>query len=95
MKAAHTDTDSNALSYKIPSQADFLIVYSTAPGFFSWRNREAGSWFVQALCQVLEQYGKHFLKINGKQSKSKSLYLFRYNNRPVVKYDSCGKEGCF
>ena len=29
---AHTETDSAALSYKIPSHADFLIAYSTIPG---------------------------------------------------------------
>jgi len=54
-KVANTETDSNAMSYKIPSHADFLIVYSTIPGFYSWRNTTAGSWFVQALCYVLQR----------------------------------------
>eukprot|EP00095_Tigriopus_kingsejongensis_P001510 snap_masked-scaffold220_size252247-processed-gene-0.1 protein:Tk01510 transcript:snap_masked-scaffold220_size252247-processed-gene-0.1-mRNA-1 annotation:"casp1_spofr ame: full" len=52
-KCSTTETDSSALSYKIPSHADFLIGYSTIPGFYSWRNVTAGSWFIQALCQVL------------------------------------------
>lgn len=53
----HTATDSNAMSYKIPSHADFLIAYSTIPGFYSWRNTTAGSWFVQAICHVLQRQG--------------------------------------
>ena len=31
------------MSYKIPSHADFLIAYSTIPGFYSWRNTTAGT----------------------------------------------------
>lgn len=53
-----TETDSSATSYKIPTHADFLIVYSTIPGFYSWRNTSAGSWFVQALCHVLRRVGR-------------------------------------
>lgn len=53
-----TQTDSSAMSYKIPTHADFLIVYSTIPGFYSWRNTTAGSWFVQALCHVLQRKGR-------------------------------------
>jgi caspase-like apoptosis-related cysteine protease len=37
-----TETDSNAMTYKIPNHADFLIAYSTIPGFYSWRNTSAG-----------------------------------------------------
>jgi len=50
---AKTETDSSAHTYKIPSHADFLIAYSTIPGFYSWRNTSNGSWFVQALCKEL------------------------------------------
>lgn len=41
---------------KIPVESDFLIAYSVVPGFYSWRNNEDGSWFVQALTQVLEHF---------------------------------------
>uniref|UniRef100_A0A1B6DZR3 Caspase-1 n=1 Tax=Clastoptera arizonana TaxID=38151 RepID=A0A1B6DZR3_9HEMI len=44
-------------SYKIPAHADFVIAYSTIPGFYSWRNTSRGSWFMQALCQELNEYG--------------------------------------
>jgi len=38
---------------RIPIEADFLYAYSTTPGYFSWRNSNKGSWFVQALYQQL------------------------------------------
>lgn len=51
----HTsETDSSSNSYKIPSMADFLIVHSTTDGFYSWRNPEMGTWFIQAFCQVVK-----------------------------------------
>ncbi|EFX74107.1 hypothetical protein DAPPUDRAFT_307426 [Daphnia pulex] len=54
-----TETDSpSAVAYKIPTHADFLIAYSTVPGFYSWRNTTNGSWFVQALCYVLSERGR-------------------------------------
>ncbi|XP_026880519.2 caspase-3a [Electrophorus electricus] len=43
---------------KIPVEADFLYAYSTAPGYYSWRNTMTGSWFVQALCEMLCTYGR-------------------------------------
>ncbi|XP_026526250.1 caspase-7 [Notechis scutatus] len=45
--------------YKIPVEADFLYAYSTVPGYYSWRNSGRGSWFVQSLCSVLNEYGKN------------------------------------
>ncbi|EEB13085.1 Caspase-1 precursor, putative [Pediculus humanus corporis] len=50
-----TETDGH-VSYKIPIHADFLIAYSTIPGYYSWRNTTKGSWFIQALCMELENY---------------------------------------
>ena len=54
----HLDTFSKVILimfFRIPNHADFLIVYSTIPGFYSWRNTTAGSWFVQALVHVLQR----------------------------------------
>lgn len=42
--------------HKIPSEADFLIAYSVVPGYYSWRNSANGSWFVQALSEVLAKH---------------------------------------
>jgi caspase 7 len=54
---SRTQTDAGSTTYKIPSHADFLIGYSTIPGFYSWRNTTAGSWFIQAFCHVLQREG--------------------------------------
>ncbi|KAK3528862.1 hypothetical protein QTP70_011733 [Hemibagrus guttatus] len=51
------ETDANP-RHKIPVEADFLFAYSTVPGYYSWRNPGRGSWFVQALCNVLSESGK-------------------------------------
>lgn len=51
-------TDGISQVYKIPTHADFLIAYSTIPGFYSWRNTLQGSWFIQALSNVLENHGR-------------------------------------
>ncbi|XP_043983247.1 caspase-3-like isoform X2 [Gambusia affinis] len=41
---------------KIPVEADFMYAYSTAPGFYSWRNTSYGSWFIQSLCENLAKF---------------------------------------
>lgn len=51
-----SDSDSNQQNLRIPTHADFLIVYSTVPGFYSWRNTTNGSWFVQSLSAALQKY---------------------------------------
>lgn len=52
------DTDSGTEdSMKIPVEADFLYAYSTAPGYYSWRNTQTGSWFMQSLCELLSKHG--------------------------------------
>mmetsp|Transcript_13415 Transcript_13415/g.24013 ORF Transcript_13415/g.24013 Transcript_13415/m.24013 type:complete len:113 (+) Transcript_13415:2-340(+) len=43
---------------KIPSESDFLIAYSVVPGYYSWRNSTNGSWFVQALSEVLMKHAQ-------------------------------------
>ncbi|XP_054584980.1 caspase-7 isoform X4 [Eptesicus fuscus] len=52
-----SDTDASPRQ-KIPVEADFLFAYSTVSGYYSWRNPGCGSWFVQALCATLNEYGK-------------------------------------
>ncbi|KAI7801317.1 caspase-3b [Triplophysa rosa] len=43
---------------KIPVEADFLYAFSTAPGYYSWRNVCNGSWFITSLCDMLSRYGR-------------------------------------
>uniref|UniRef100_A0A8D2H186 Caspase-3 n=1 Tax=Urocitellus parryii TaxID=9999 RepID=A0A8D2H186_UROPR len=47
--------DDDMACHKIPVEADFLYAYSTAPGYYSWRNSKDGSWFIQSLCALLKQ----------------------------------------
>jgi len=75
-----TETDAKSMSYKIPSHADFLIAYSTIPGFYSWRNTTAGSWFMQALCHVLQRQGNtHDLLSNMTRVARKVAFDFQSN----------------
>lgn len=43
--------------FRIPNEADFIISYSTVPGYYSWRNSTYGSWYIQALVSILDEYG--------------------------------------
>ncbi|NWW31472.1 CASP9 protein, partial [Panurus biarmicus] len=40
----------------LPTPSDILVSYSTFPGFVSWREKSSGSWYVEMLDSVLEQY---------------------------------------
>lgn len=51
-----SETDSVA-SYKIPTHADFLLAHSSVQGFYTWRNLVKGTWYIQCLCDVLDEYG--------------------------------------
>ncbi|XP_041364768.1 caspase-3-like [Gigantopelta aegis] len=44
------------VTYRIPTEADFLMAYSVVPGYFSWRNSTHGSWFIRALSEVLKEH---------------------------------------
>jgi len=73
-------TDAGHGYYRIPNYADFLIAYSTVPGYYSWRNTTQGSWFIQALTHVL---GKHSQNMD-------LLTMMTIVNRLVAyDYESC------
>ena len=40
-----------------PSHPDFLVAWSTIPGFVSFRDENLGSWFMQSLCIHMLEYG--------------------------------------
>lgn len=40
--------------FVIPTMADFLIFFSSAEGYCSFREADDGSWFVQALCAAFQ-----------------------------------------
>jgi len=41
----------------LPREADFLYAYSTAPGFFAFRNSTKGSYFMQAISKIFKEDG--------------------------------------
>lgn len=43
-------------------QKDFLIVYSTMPGYLSYRDTAMGTWFIESLCNVVNE-NKHKLDL--------------------------------
>lgn len=51
-------TDSRTDSYTIPTFSDILVAYSTQDGFYSWRNPDDGSWFIQAICEEFNIHGR-------------------------------------
>lgn len=55
---ASDQVDAKALHeevFVIPTLADLLVMYSTAEGYYSFRNPADGSWFIQALCEELQE----------------------------------------
>ncbi|KAM6928567.1 caspase-9 isoform 2-T2 [Lycodopsis pacificus] len=39
----------------LPTPSDILVSYSTFPGYVSWRDPQAGSWYVEILNSILEE----------------------------------------
>ncbi|XP_023601704.1 caspase-9 isoform X1 [Myotis lucifugus] len=40
----------------LPTPSDIFVSYSTFPGFVSWRDTNNGSWYIETLVGVLEQW---------------------------------------
>lgn len=51
----HTFSSASSLRWA-PSKSDMIICYPTQQGYRAWRNREQGSWFIQAIVKVFMQY---------------------------------------
>ncbi|XP_063980069.1 caspase-1-like isoform X2 [Diachasmimorpha longicaudata] len=51
-----TEVDSAATFYTLPTHADFLFAHSTVDGHYSWRNPEYGTWFIQCLCDTIDEH---------------------------------------
>ncbi|XP_047741208.1 caspase-1 isoform X2 [Hyalella azteca] len=59
-------TDSPGSEYKLPVTADYFTMWSTVPGYYSWRRIRVptpnldpitkGSWFIQSLLKVLRSH---------------------------------------
>lgn len=54
-KLVETDLPTEKLNMGYSLESDFLFFYSTVPGSVAYRDKEKGSWFIQDLCQVLNE----------------------------------------
>ncbi|MGH0130055.1 UNVERIFIED_CONTAM: hypothetical protein FKN15_040792 [Acipenser sinensis] len=50
------DSDEPDARASLPTPSDILVSYSTFPGYVSWRDTQAGSWYVETLDNVLEEF---------------------------------------
>ncbi|XP_034280193.1 caspase-9 isoform X2 [Pantherophis guttatus] len=50
------DSDELDATASLPTDSDILVCYPTFPGHVSWRDTQSGSWFIEALDQVLAEY---------------------------------------
>eukprot|EP00794_Sanderia_malayensis_P016964 gene16964-18673_t len=44
--------DDRTNDISLPAESDFIYAYSTVPGYYSWRNSQRGSWFIQGIIEV-------------------------------------------
>uniref|UniRef100_A0A2C9LIW4 Caspase family p10 domain-containing protein n=1 Tax=Biomphalaria glabrata TaxID=6526 RepID=A0A2C9LIW4_BIOGL len=44
---------------QLPSMSDMLICYPTQTGYYAWRNRARGSWYIEAIVQVFMRFAKN------------------------------------
>ncbi|KAJ8338521.1 hypothetical protein SKAU_G00374870 [Synaphobranchus kaupii] len=49
------DTDAVVPQDSIPEEADFLLGMATVPHFASFRDKKMGTWYIQSLCNNLQQ----------------------------------------
>ncbi|KAF2880709.1 hypothetical protein ILUMI_25469 [Ignelater luminosus] len=71
--------DSKHQVYTVPAMADFLVMYSTYDGYYSWRSPITGSWFIQSLCSELKEHAR---------DKDLQTILTFVNRRMAIKYRS-------
>lgn len=71
---------------RIPVEADFLYAYSTAPGYYSWRNTMTGSWFMQSLCDMFTKYGRELELLH---------IMTRVNHKVAVEFESISNSPGF
>lgn len=50
-------TEASSAVYQLPNEIDFIIVHSSAEGYYSFRKETEGSCFIQCLCDELDQNG--------------------------------------
>ncbi|CAG2230422.1 CASP2 [Mytilus edulis] len=44
--------------YQLPTMSDMLICFPTQTGHYAWRNKDRGSWYIEALVQVFMKFAR-------------------------------------
>ncbi|CAH8459790.1 unnamed protein product [Schistosoma guineensis] len=74
----------------LPHMSDCVIVYSTLPGFVSWRSEIEGSWYVKVFVEVTRLHGHrlHILEllteVNNRLVSEASNYGIKQISQPVT-----------
>ncbi|XP_043972852.1 caspase-9 [Gambusia affinis] len=67
----------------LPTPSDILVSYSTFPGFVSWRDIQAGSWYIETLDRILElnaatdDLASMLMMVNNEVSQNSAKGLFK------------------
>jgi len=74
------ETDGQSVTILV--EADFLYIYSSAPGYVSFQNPNSGSWLIGELCSVLEKYHKEEDMLTMLTRVCNHLAFFRASKTP-------------
>lgn len=78
-------------AYKIPTEADFLYAFSSAQGYYSFRNSTKGSWFIQAITDVFRKEGTR-LEIMQLMTRVNRMVAYDFESRSKDKNYSGMKQ---
>ncbi|XP_026215414.1 caspase-6-like [Anabas testudineus] len=80
--------------HTLPAGADFIMCYSVAEGYYSYRETNNGSWYIQDLCELLGEYGDsleftHLLTLVNRKVSQRSVEMSRDKNAIGKKQVPC------
>lgn len=64
--------------YFLPMYSDFILMFSTIPGFCSFRHPTEGSLYIQSLCEAFLKYNE--LDIHGMAAYTSRQVCYKYGN---------------
>uniref|UniRef100_A0AAY5F056 Caspase-6 n=1 Tax=Electrophorus electricus TaxID=8005 RepID=A0AAY5F056_ELEEL len=80
-----------AMIYTLPAGADFLMCYCVAEGYYAFRNRDSGSFYIQDLCETLRDHGSTL-----EFTELLTLVNLKVSRRSTERRDGKGKQQpCF
>ncbi|XP_033114206.1 caspase-3-like isoform X2 [Anneissia japonica] len=83
---ATDEPDSKSLEFKefkqkIPSEADILLAYACPPNYYSFRSKDDGAWFIEALEFVLKTYATDNFEIQQLLTRVCHIVAYEYESR--------------